>query len=54
MDIFIFLIGVIGLFFSLTDIIGQGILLVKVIGKKRARVLNIVCGILLITLSFFI
>jgi hypothetical protein len=52
MNIVLFVVGILVLFLSLTNIIGQGRLLVKVVSEKYARIINFTIGVVMIVLSF--
>lgn len=47
------IIGILVLLLSLTDILGQGRLLVQIVGKKNAKIINLITAIVFIALSFF-
>jgi len=48
------IMGILVLFLSWTGIIGQGKLLVHYVGEKKAKVINLISGLIFIILSFFV
>lgn len=54
MNIALLIVGVLVLFLTITNILGQGRLLVKLVSEKYARIINFTVGLLMIILSFII
>jgi hypothetical protein len=54
MNIALLIVGILVLFLAITNILGQGRLLVKLVSEKYARLINFIVGLGMIILSFII
>jgi hypothetical protein len=52
MNIALFVVGILVILLTLTNIVGQGKLLVKIVSEKYARIINYIIGSVFIILSF--
>ena len=54
MDITLLIMGILVIIFALTGHFGQGKLTMKFFGEKNSKIINILFGIILVVISFFV